>query len=428
MKIMKNLFLVLILFSVSIYFGCSADQPTETAPEVDSGTADFTTVAAIGASFEAGHQDGYLTVANEIDSYPGMIAQQMGLSVGTESSFDFVVPEFDPGVGNKMDLAGFTPSGSPIINYEPLAGPPLNMMTHLQPYNNLAVPGALSSDLMFAVDASTAANPTNVLFDLILRNPVIFPDEPKTQVTQAIALNSTFVIIGILGNDVLGAATSGHTTPGLPVSVDNYAAAYGGIVGSLKAALPDVDLVGINIPDVTTLPYFTAVSIQVEVPGVGMADLVIETGAGGVRQTQEGDLILLTASAIIGTPNGDGLPYGLHELAPLPSSLVLDNNEISEISAAIEGYNTRIQDIADANGFPVVDAYSLMNELAGEGLEFGGIVFTAGYITGGAFSLDGVHANTVGYAIIANEMIETINDFYGSNIPPLNIQDYYYVP
>ena len=44
---------------------------------------------------------------------------------------------------------------------------------------------------------------------------------------------------------------------------------------------------------------------------------------------------------------------------------------------------------------------------------------------GGMFSLDGVHVNTVGYAIMANEMIETINGYYGSNIPLLNMAEYY---
>jgi len=46
------------------------------------------------------------------------------------------------------------------------------------------------------------------------------------------------------------------------------------------------------------------------------------------------------------------------------------------------------------------------------------------YIEGGAFSLDGVHANSRGYAYLANEFIRVINSNYGSNLPPVQIANY----
>ena len=33
------------------------------------------------------------------------------------------------------------------------------------------------------------------------------------------------------------------------------------------------------------------------------------------------------------------------------------------------------------------------------------------------FSLDGVHPNARGYAVIANEVIKVINEFYNANLP-----------
>ena len=36
-------------------------------------------------------------------------------------------------------------------------------------------------------------------------------------------------------------------------------------------------------------------------------------------------------------------------------------------------------------------------------------------VTGGAFSLDGVHPNSRGYALIANEMLKALDLTYGSN-------------
>jgi len=42
----------------------------------------------------------------------------------------------------------------------------------------------------------------------------------------------------------------------------------------------------------------------------------------------------------------------------------------------------------------------------------------------GAFSLDGIHPNSRGYAIIANKFIETIYDSYGANLRQVPVQDY----
>ncbi len=57
-------------------------------------------------------------------------------------------------------------------------------------------------------------------------------------------------------------------------------------------------------------------------------------------------------------------------------------------------------------------------------ITFDGVDYNANFIEGGAFSLDGVHPNTRGYAIIANKFMETINDTYGANLTPVPVQDY----
>ena len=49
---------------------------------------------------------------------------------------------------------------------------------------------------------------------------------------------------------------------------------------------------------------------------------------------------------------------------------------------------------------------------------------TPSYIEGGVFSLDGVHPNGIGYAIIANEFIRVINEFYGANLQTVSVSNY----
>jgi len=48
----------------------------------------------------------------------------------------------------------------------------------------------------------------------------------------------------------------------------------------------------------------------------------------------------------------------------------------------------------------------------------------AAFITGGVFSLDGVHLTPRGNAIAADEFIKAINDKYGSKIPLLDVSTF----
>jgi len=70
-----------------------------------------------------------------------------------------------------------------------------------------------------------------------------------------------------------------------------------------------------------------------------------------------------------------------------------------------------------------VDADALLNRV-GQGLSFPGGIITSDFVTGGAFSLDGVHLTPRGYALIANETLRVINQTYGSNLPEVNVGEY----
>ena len=58
------------------------------------------------------------------------------------------------------------------------------------------------------------------------------------------------------------------------------------------------------------------------------------------------------------------------------------------------------------------------------GIQFDGVKYTATFVTGGSFSLDGVHPTGRGYAILANEFIKAINAKYSSTLPLVNVNKY----
>jgi len=51
----------------------------------------------------------------------------------------------------------------------------------------------------------------------------------------------------------------------------------------------------------------------------------------------------------------------------------------------------------------------------------GGVTLTSEYATGGLFSLDGVHPSTIGYALIANELIKLMNKNFSWDIPLVDV-------
>ena len=58
------------------------------------------------------------------------------------------------------------------------------------------------------------------------------------------------------------------------------------------------------------------------------------------------------------------------------------------------------------------------------GIRWNNVKYTAEFVTGGTFSLDGVHLTGRGAGLIANEFIKAINAKYGSNLPLTDINKY----
>jgi lysophospholipase L1-like esterase len=149
---------------------------------------------------------------------------------------------------------------------------------------------------------------------------------------------------------------------------------------------------------------------------------------GRARQTTSNDLIVLPASGILAPPNNIDpnlpTPFNLNGItSPLANKWVLTSNERAKVAAATTAYNNAIVSIASANDLAVADMNAILNQLvSGLRIETGQL-YTANYFSGpsneGAvlFSLDGVHPNARGYAVITNEIIKVINRHYKSNLP-----------
>jgi len=164
---------------------------------------------------------------------------------------------------------------------------------------------------------------------------------------------------------------------------------------------------------------------------------------GQTREANENDLFVLPSSSIIGTVNTAsvtalvtaGLPqqlagqFSVEGISlPLADKWVLLPSEQEEIATATAAFNQIIETAADQAGLALVDANALLNQLANGGITSGQFTLTSSLVTGGAFSLDGIHPTARGYALIANEFMKAIDVTYGSSFEAsgnlLNVGDY----
>ena len=155
---------------------------------------------------------------------------------------------------------------------------------------------------------------------------------------------------------------------------------------------------------------------------------------GQARQTTSADLVPLTSQLAIGaapTAANSGLgfapPAPLDKFGvtyPLQDVHILIADEVAQIKTATDAYNATIQSVATSKGLAFVDLKTIMNQLSSAGVSESGYTLLSDFVTGGAFSLDGIHPSPRGYAYIANRFIDAINAKYGSTLKKVNIGTY----
>lgn len=239
----------------------------------------------------------------------------------------------------------------------------------------------------------------------------------------------TFFSMWLGNNDILAYATSGGASAAdQPTSKAVFAALYQQAVTAMTSK--GAKGVVATIPDVLNTPLFRTVTLPtllatVQASAPTVTAIYVQTGTGTVRAATTADYFLLTLSSanVIGVPNAAGLPYGLHPGNPVESKWLLDKDEAAVVTDYVNAYNTTIKSVAASSGLAVVDAYALLNEYSA-GKTVNGAAVSGAYITGNLFSLDGIHLTPIGYALIANEFIKSINAKYSSSIPTVDVTKY----
>ena len=485
-KNFKWLLLVSLTFVACSTDDETVDPSSSDGSPLTAGTADFSKYVALGDSFAAGFSDNALFIEGQNGAYPNILAQQFSLVGGGAFTTPLMSDNVGGFLGSstytpRLYLAPpTTPTGSP--SPSSVALPPYsqfattNQSTILTgPYNNMGVPGAKCIHLDYPGYGSAMGNP---YFARFASNPM------ATIVDDAVAQNPTFFSLWIGGNDVLGYATSGGITPSDITPPSVFDTKYNSLITKLTAGGSKGVIA--NLPYVNTLPYFKTVPYNPVPLDAATAAQLNSTSAYGaynygitqafaylvgnglmtqaaanaeiakrtitfhagsdnsvvildeyltdltplnsalksMRQATAEDLIVLPASSFIGTKVGGNPLYVNGVSVPLADKWVLSKSEIAEIKTATDAYNETIATAAANNNLAIYDARETMTQLSTKGIYSNGYTLTSKYVSGGAFSLDGVHPSPRGYALIANEFIKAINTKYGSNLKGVSLYDY----
>ncbi|MBA3827816.1 MAG: hypothetical protein H0X33_02670 [Taibaiella sp.] len=433
---MKKIYSIGLL---ALMFASCKPNLSTTAP--GKGTADFSVYVAVGNSLTAGYADNSLYRAGQQNSYPLRLSEQFRLVGGGNfvqpllpSTAGFPYPRLVLGLSTSCN--GSVSLG-PVFSFDSSSvGNGANISSQ-GPFNNVGVPGIRCVD--YLQQGYGYVNPYASRF---YSNPI-----GETPLDEALKLPATFYTVWLGANDVLGYATGGgvgNPTPFVPRPEDItptglFQTIYDSVINALFAH--GAKGVVVNIPDVTAIPFFTTVPHNALVLRQGQADslnagyahagifflnftkgpnnfvIADPTATYGFRQMYDDELVLLTI------PQDSIICYGWGSQVPIPSKYILTRTEIANVRSATSAYNNIIQDAASKHNLGYVDINNYLRTIS-TGIQYNGVKYNAQFVTGGAFSLDGVHLTPRGYALVANYIISVINGKYGSTVPSVDVNKY----
>jgi lysophospholipase L1-like esterase len=408
---MKSILPLIGIFLILV--SCDDSTSSNDSKNLDFNGLDFSTTVFLGNSLTAGFGDGGLVEDRQAGGWAMQLANHFEVAInypkvadpGLSSSLVNNGTEI-AGVLELVDLAptlaprGYTAFGNPYTGH--------GLISNLgETYNNLGVPGAVSGELLTTsggantFSAQLGGTP-NIFFDYVLQN------SGKTMMETALDQNPTFAFVWVGNNDVLGYATSGGTSPidpGTLLGNMGFINSFNSILTQLGDAGLAGNIMVLNIPDVTSIPYFTTIlPVQNSVRLQGTDD------AEGTREITDNELVCLTASAYLAEFPG----------TPLPDEFWLSASERAEVEAKTIEFNNHMLQNQSTYDYVLLDLNTFFKEIAENGYVTSDQTFTTDFITGGLFSLDGIHPTTFGYKIVANKVIEKLNSDFGTDISSIN--------
>ncbi len=422
MRIRLGLLLALAAALAGCQGPCSKIESVS-GPVLDANGVDFSTYVAVGTSLSSGYESGGLVDRHQVHSFPALFARQIGKTVDLSGGLGtFTQPTVNlDGIPPLLAIKSYSPA---IIDTVGRVRGTATNFTQATAYHNLGIPGSILLDLLDpthyqAPPAAPVFRTNYVYFDHVLRNR-------GTVLAQALSLAPSFISLEYGANEVLGPTAALGIAPSAATGA-GYAVLMTLALNSIHGALPTTRVAVFNVPDVTSIPFFTTFPPATVNATTGvLLPLVGTDGPLGL-----GDLVLLSAGSQIA--QGFGIPAGGRNFVfppagsngqPLPENFILRAVEITAARAEIAKMNAVVDSVATRPFVTRVDLAGFLAGVSTNGVRVGANLYTSAFIKGGLFSLDGVHPNDLGYALMANLMVDAVNARFGARVPRVNAAEF----
>jgi hypothetical protein len=408
-------------------------------------TIDVSRFISLGDSITSGYTNGALYYEGQENCYPNLIAKQINpidnfkqpllnqdsIGVGFMGNSRMIL-KHTKGYSGKMEWAAVYAE-----KRGDLSAFVKNEFSSRGPFNNMAIPGskAITTVVPGYGNPVNGEGNYNPFFTRIASDP-----SSASVLSDAIKTNPTFFTLFIGNNDVLAYALSGGTldiiSPLAGIPGIGFKDSFRLIVDTLTSN--NAKGVIANIPDITSVPYFTTIPYnglllnKAQCDGLNknynQCDVYFKEGknpflvedlssAGGIRKIKKGEFILL---GILMDP--DKYQY-LKGVKPIPKHYYLTLLEISLVKKSVKEYNEIIKSTANSKSLAFVDTNAMLKNVKAD-RNFSNVSLNLKYKRKGVFSLDGLHINELGQILLANEFIKAINNMYQCAIPKVNFTRY----
>ena len=428
--------IITLVITSALFLSC---KPKFDVPDPDNGNINVSNYVALGSSMTAGYGNGALYYDAQQNSYANILAEQFKLIGGG----DFKIPNVSQSsigmgnannapsiLGNRTDCQGTVSLGPVKIATQGDASVFTNIYSGQGPFNNMGVPDVKVIDM----DVNGYSNPFYQRMASSASSSIL---------SDAVAKNSTFFSVNLGLHDVLKYTLKGGTADSISPTGGAINVGFEASINNVIDKLMANGAKGVitNIPSIKTMAYFNTIAWNALKLDAANAESLTNAYANldstkfheginpfiiedvnvpflGFRQAVEGEFILLN----VPLENVKcGPKWG--SVNPIPDQYCLTLSEIDVIENAITNYNTILRNIASSKGLAFVDVNAFFAKIK-SGFIYNGVTINASFVSGGAYSLDGLNLTARGNALLANEFIKAINATYQSTIPEVDAMKY----
>ncbi|MGH7756661.1 MAG: SGNH/GDSL hydrolase family protein, partial [Vulcanimicrobiaceae bacterium] len=265
-----------------------------------------------------------------------------------------------------------------------------------------------------------------------------------TQIAAAVRLRPTLALVWLGSNDLVKFLFSNGAVAA--PDAGTFQADLTSVIAQLQAAGAKVAVA--NLFDVLAVPQFTPVAAIPQVlaargvpttlapPIAGAIDAFLAgfgVGNGGfLTLTGAGKIVGVVQAAVPaivgGAPPAAAIQAGFTQLQASPNAFGAGDFVVDAIAAQAAqlnvAYNAAIAAAAKSRGAALVDVHGLFGPIEANGGVYplpSNPKCCSLQLGGGLFSNDGLHPSNTGYAVLANLFIQTVDQAYGTTIPPVNV-------